>query len=94
MIDKPNEADGAPEVEELPVDERVREIICEQLSVSPDEVTPEATFVSDLNADSLDMVELMMALEEQFGTDISEDQAERIQTVSDAVAFIEQRISD
>ena len=93
MMDKAREADGAPEVEELPVDERVRELICEQLSVSPDEVTPEATFVGDLSADSLDMVELMMALEEQFEIDISEDQAERIQTVSDAVAFIEQRIN-
>ena len=93
MMDKAREADGAPEVEELPVDERVRELICEQLSVSPDEVTPEATFVGDLSADSLDMVELMMALEEQFGIDISEDQAERIQTVGDAVAFIEQRIN-
>ena len=93
MTDKTKEADGAPEPEELPVDERVRELICEQLSVSPDEVTPEATFVGDLSADSLDMVELMMALEEQFGIDISEDQAERIQTVGDAVAFIEQRIN-
>ena len=92
MPDKVKEAEGAPEPEELPVDERVRELICEQLSVSPDEVTPEATFVGDLSADSLDMVELMMALEEQFGIDISEDQAERIQTVGDAVAFIEQRI--
>lgn len=91
MTDKTKEAEGAPEVVELPIDERVRELICEQLSVSPDEVTPEATFVGDLSADSLDMVELMMALEEQFGIDISEDQAERIQTVSDAVAFIEQR---
>ena len=93
MSDKAREADGAPEPEELPVDERVRELICEQLSVSPDEVTPEATFVGDLSADSLDMVELMMALEEQFGIDISEDQAERIQTVGDAVAFIEARIN-
>ncbi len=92
MTDTAREADGAPEVVELPVDERVRELICEQLSASPDEVTPEATFVGDLSADSLDMVELMMALEEQFGIDISEDQAERIQTVGDAVAFIEQRI--
>ena len=92
MKEKAREPEGAPEVEELPVDERVRELICEQLSVSPDEVAPEATFVGDLSADSLDMVELMMALEEQFGIDISEDQAERIQTVGDAVAFIEQRI--
>ena len=94
MTDKAQEANGAPEVPELPIDERVREIICEQLSVSPDEVTPEATFVGDLSADSLDMVELVMALEEQFGIDISEDQAERIQTVGDAVAFIEARAGD
>ena len=93
MKEKAREPEGAPEVEELPVDERVRELICEQLSVAPDEVSPEATFVGDLSADSLDMVELMMALEEQFGIDISEDQAERIQTVGDAVAFIEQRIN-
>ncbi len=93
MKEKAKEPEGAPEVEELPVDERVRELICEQLSVSPDEVSPEATFVGDLSADSLDMVELMMALEEQFEIDISEDQAERIQTVGDAVAFIEQRIN-
>ncbi len=93
MKEKAKEPEGAPEVEELPVDERVRELICEQLSVSLDEVSPEATFVGDLSADSLDMVELMMALEEQFGIDISEDQAERIQTVGDAVAFIEQRIN-
>lgn len=92
MPEQETEVNGAPEVEELTVEERVRELICEQLSVAPDEVTPEATFVNDLNADSLDMVELMMALEEAFGADISEDQAERIQTVGDAVAFIEQRI--
>lgn len=92
MTEKEKEQGGAPEAEELPVDERVRELICEQLSVASDEVTPEATFVNDLNADSLDMVELMMALEEHFGTDISESEAERIQTVGDAVAFIEQRV--
>ena len=83
---------GAPEAPELPVDERVRELICEQLSVPPDDVTPDASFVNDLSADSLDMVELVMALEEHFGTDISEDEAERIQTVGDAVAFIEARL--
>lgn len=92
MTDKDRGPESAAEAEPLPVDERVRELICEQLSVQPDEVTPEATFVNDLNADSLDMVELMMALEESFGTDISEDEAERIQTVGDAVAFIEQRL--
>ncbi len=92
MTDQSKEKDGAPEVEELPVDERVRELICDQLSTAPDEVIPEASFVNDLNADSLDMVELLMALEENFGIDISEHEAERIQTVGDAVAFIEQRL--
>ena len=94
MTNNETEQNGASGAEDLPVDERVRELICEQLSVAPDEVTPEATFVNDLNADSLDMVELMMALEESFGTDISEDEAERIQTVGDAVAFIEQRLKN
>lgn len=89
MTDK--QPENAPEVEELPIDERVRELICENLSVAPDEVTPQATFVGDMNADSLDMVELVMALEEAFGISISEDEAERIQTVADAVSFIEAR---
>lgn len=86
-----NQPENAPETEELPVEERVRELICENLSVAPEEVTAAATFSGDLNADSLDMVELVMALEEAFGVTISEDEAERIQTVGDAVAFIENR---
>ncbi len=77
---------------ELPLDERVRDLICEQLSVAPDEVTPEAGFIKDLNADSLDMVELTMAMEEEFGFEISEEQAERLQTVGDALAFIEKQL--
>lgn len=92
MTDK--QPENAPEVEELPIEERVRELICENLSVAPDEVTPQATFVGDMNADSLDMVELVMALEEAFGISISEDEAERIQTVADAVSFIEARAGD
>lgn len=87
-----NQPENAPETEELPVEERVRELICENLSVAPEEVTPQATFSGDLNADSLDMVELVMALEEAFGVTISEDEAERIQTVGDAVAFVEARV--
>ncbi len=82
---------GRPEAEES-IRDRVAEIICEQLSVSASEVTDDATFVNDLNADSLDMVELMMALEEEFGIEISEDQAERIQNVGDSIGFIEQRL--
>ena len=75
-----------------PLEDKVRELICEQLSASPDEVTMDASFVNDLNADSLDMVELTMAIEEEFGFEVSEEQAEQLQTVSDAVAFIEQRV--
>ncbi len=86
-----NNKSDQPEAE-VPIRERVSEIICEQLSVSASEVIDEATFVNDLNADSLDMVELMMALEEEFGIEISEDQAEQIQNVGDAIGFIEQRL--
>lgn len=71
--------------------ERVRKIVVEQLSVDEKEVTPQASFQSDLGADSLDTVELVMALEEEFGTEISDEDAEKIATVQDAVNFIEQR---
>ncbi|MGH7949787.1 MAG: acyl carrier protein [Candidatus Binataceae bacterium] len=72
-----------------PVETKVREIICEQLGVSEDEVSPEASFIEDLGADSLDIVEMVMALEEEFGIEISDEDAEKIRTVKDVVAFIE-----
>ena len=71
-----------------PVEQKVREIICEQLGVSEGDVTPEASFIEDLGADSLDIVELVMALEEQFGVSIPDEEAENIKTVGDAVAYI------
>ena len=69
---------------------RVREIIVEELGVEADKVTPEASFVDDLGADSLDTVELVMALEEEFGIDIPDEDAEKMRTVGDAIAYIEE----
>ncbi len=70
--------------------DRLKKIIVEQLGVDDDEVNLEASFVEDLNADSLDLVELIMSLEEEFGMEISDEDAEKIQKVSDAVEFIEE----
>ena len=74
-----------------PVAERVKEIIVEQLGVKREEVTPEASFVDDLGADSLDTVELVMALEEEFGIEIPDEDAEKIQTVGDAIKYIDEK---
>ena len=70
------------------VEERVRKIVIEQLGVGEDQVTPEASFVDDLGADSLDTVELVMALEEEFNTEIPDEDAEKITTVKQAIDFI------
>ena len=72
------------------VDERVKKIIGEQLGVEEDEVTPEASFVEDLGADSLDTVELVMALEEEFGIEIPDEDAEKILTVGKALDYIKE----
>jgi acyl carrier protein len=73
------------------VETKVREIVCEQLGVSENEVTPEASFIEDLGADSLDIVELVMALEEEYDMEISDEEAEKIRTVQDVVNYIETR---
>jgi acyl carrier protein len=70
------------------VDERVKQIIVEQLGVEEGEVTPNASFVDDLGADSLDTVELVMAFEEAFDIEIPDEQAEKIRTVKDAIDYI------
>ncbi len=75
----------------MSVEERVKSIIVEQLGVDADEVTADASFVEDLGADSLDQVELIMAFEEEFGVEISDDEAEKIRKVRDAVDYIEKR---
>ncbi len=73
----------------MDVEQKVREIICEQLSVEESEVTREASFVETLNADSLDIVELIMAFEEAFNIEIPDEEAEKIKTVDDAIKYIE-----
>ncbi len=76
------------------IEERVRKVVVEQLGVSDDQVIPEASFVDDLGADSLDTVELVMALEEEFDTEIPDDKAETIAKVKDAINYIEANTSD
>lgn len=73
--------------------DRLKGIVTEQLGVDEEEVTPEASFVDDLNADSLDLVELIMSLEEEFGLEISDEDAEKILTVGDAANYIEEHQS-
>ena len=75
------------------IEQRVKEIIVNQLNVNEEQITPTASFLDDLGADSLDTVELIMAFEEEFGVEISDDEAEKIRKVKDAVEYIDQRQS-
>jgi len=73
------------------IEQRVKKIIVDQLGVKEDQVTPEAKFIEDLGADSLDTVELVMALEEEFGQEIPDEEAEKLQSVGDVIKYVEER---
>ena len=76
------------------VSEKVKSIICDQLMVDKEEITDESSFVEDLGADSLDTVELIMEFEDEFGIEISDEQAEKISTVGEAVAYLEKLLAE
>ena len=78
---------------EKPVDQKVKDIIVEQLSVNAEQVTPEAKFIEDLGADSLDIVELVMSFYEEFGIEVPDGDAEKLLTVGDVVKYIEDKQS-
>jgi len=77
----------------MAAEDKIKSIIAEQLGVKPEEVTPAASFVDDLGADSLDTVELIMALEEEFNIEIPDEDAEKMKTVGDAIKYIEEKAS-
>ena len=77
----------------MAVEEKVKAIIAEQLGVKQEEVTPTASFIDDLGADSLDTVELVMALEEEFGVEIPDEDAEKMTTLGEAIKYIEGKVT-
>src|SRR5215212_10240373 len=76
---------------EKSIEEKVKDIIVEQLGVNPEQVTPTASFIEDLGADSLDTVELVMAFEEEFSVEVPDEDAEKLQTVGDVIKYIDER---
>jgi acyl carrier protein len=76
----------------MALEKRVAELIVEQLGVTEEEIKPEASFIDDLGADSLDIVELVMAMEEEFDIEIPDEDAERIQTIGDATSYLKERL--
>ena len=76
--------------EQQPIEEKVKGIIVEQLGVEAEQVAPDAKFIEDLGADSLDTVELVMALEEEFGSAVPDEEAEKLQSVGDVIKYIEE----
>jgi acyl carrier protein len=89
----PNKAKGETFMTDKSIEEKVKEIIVEQLGVNPEQVTPTASFIEDLGADSLDIVELVMAFEEEFSVEVPDEDAEKLQTVGDVVKYIEEKAS-
>lgn len=93
-----SESDNQPKpkptaMSEKTIEEKVRDIIVEQLSVNPEQVTPNASFIEDLGADSLDTVELVMAFEEEFGVEVPDEDAEKLHTVQQVIDYIKERVS-
>jgi acyl carrier protein len=86
------EVQHVPEIAEI--ESKVKKIVAEQMGVSEDEITRETSFVNDLNADSLDTVELVMEFEEEFELSIPDDKAEKIQTVGEAIDYIKENLVD
>ncbi len=76
----------------MSVEEKVIEIIAQKLNLSKDQIKPEASFVDDLGADSLDLVELVMAMEEAFGMEVPDEDAEKLRTVKDVIEYVKQRV--
>lgn len=76
------------------IESKVKDIIVEQLGVNPEQVNPDAKFIEDLGADSLDTVELVMAFEEEFGIDVPDEEAEKLQSVGDVISYIEANKGD
>ena len=76
---------------EKSIEEKVKDIVAENLSVKVEQVTPEAKFIEDLGADSLDTVELVMALEEEFGIEVPDEDAEKLQSVGDVIKYVEEK---
>ena len=74
------------------IEEKVKDIIVEQLGVNPEQVTPQASFIEDLGADSLDIVELVMEFEKEFNIDIPDEDAEKLRTVGDAIGYLNQKV--
>ena len=77
----------------MSLDERVTDLIVEQLGVSAEEAVPKASFIDDLGADSLDIVELVMSLEEEFDIEIPDEDAEKIQTIGDAITYLKETLA-